>query len=175
MNISSSLQKLKSAVWTPKEAEELDKSKFFKNKSSKSDMKSHYASVDVKFDNIFRQLTQLQEQLTELKHWKSSMSENQSLADQTVSVCEKTPPNATVTVKPLIIPAVTLCRSPVTKSCDENRKVIIEEEEYQEGRPVDDEDDNVHAAKTENRLMLCLLYTSPSPRDRTRSRMPSSA
>ena len=24
-------------------------------------------------------------------------------------------------------------------------------------------------------LMLCLLYTSPSPRDRTRSRMPSSA
>ena len=25
------------------------------------------------------------------------------------------------------------------------------------------------------RLMICLLYTSPSPRDRTRSRMPSSA
>ena len=25
------------------------------------------------------------------------------------------------------------------------------------------------------RLMACLLYTSPSPRDRTRSRMPSSA
>ena len=25
------------------------------------------------------------------------------------------------------------------------------------------------------RLQLCLLYTSPSPRDRTRSRMPSSA
>ena len=25
------------------------------------------------------------------------------------------------------------------------------------------------------RLLLCLLYTSPSPRDRTRSRMPSSA
>ena len=24
-------------------------------------------------------------------------------------------------------------------------------------------------------LMFCLLYTSPSPRDRTRSRMPSSA
>ena len=24
-------------------------------------------------------------------------------------------------------------------------------------------------------LMVCLLYTSPSPRDRTRSRMPSSA
>ena len=26
-----------------------------------------------------------------------------------------------------------------------------------------------------DRLELCLLYTSPSPRDRTRSRMPSSA
>ena len=26
-----------------------------------------------------------------------------------------------------------------------------------------------------NLLKLCLLYTSPSPRDRTRSRMPSSA
>ena len=25
------------------------------------------------------------------------------------------------------------------------------------------------------RIMACLLYTSPSPRDRTRSRMPSSA
>ena len=27
----------------------------------------------------------------------------------------------------------------------------------------------------ENTLYICLLYTSPSPRDRTRSRMPSSA
>jgi len=27
----------------------------------------------------------------------------------------------------------------------------------------------------DNRLLVCLLYTSPSPRDRTRSRMPSSA
>ena len=26
-----------------------------------------------------------------------------------------------------------------------------------------------------NTLQICLLYTSPSPRDRTRSRMPSSA
>ena len=26
-----------------------------------------------------------------------------------------------------------------------------------------------------NSLLFCLLYTSPSPRDRTRSRMPSSA
>ena len=26
-----------------------------------------------------------------------------------------------------------------------------------------------------NKYLICLLYTSPSPRDRTRSRMPSSA
>ena len=29
--------------------------------------------------------------------------------------------------------------------------------------------------QTNDRPMCCLLYTSPSPRDRTRSRMPSSA
>ena len=29
--------------------------------------------------------------------------------------------------------------------------------------------------KTTTLRMICLLYTSPSPRDRTRSRMPSSA
>ena len=29
--------------------------------------------------------------------------------------------------------------------------------------------------KTANTAVSCLLYTSPSPRDRTRSRMPSSA
>ena len=33
--------------------------------------------------------------------------------------------------------------------------------------------DNVY--KTVNVVLTCLLYTSPSPRDRTRSRMPSSA
>ena len=30
-------------------------------------------------------------------------------------------------------------------------------------------------ATKDGELMACLLYTSPSPRDRTRSRMPSSA
>ena len=30
-------------------------------------------------------------------------------------------------------------------------------------------------AKRKDQLRDCLLYTSPSPRDRTRSRMPSSA
>ena len=31
------------------------------------------------------------------------------------------------------------------------------------------------AGRTADRSNICLLYTSPSPRDRTRSRMPSSA
>ena len=36
--------------------------------------------------------------------------------------------------------------------------------------------DDFGAARNESlRLCTCLLYTSPSPRDRTRSRMPSSA
>ena len=30
-------------------------------------------------------------------------------------------------------------------------------------------------ASDSTRMIICLLYTSPSPRDRTRSRMPSSA
>ena len=32
-----------------------------------------------------------------------------------------------------------------------------------------------HVHDAENQFKTCLLYTSPSPRDRTRSRMPSSA
>ena len=31
------------------------------------------------------------------------------------------------------------------------------------------------ATDNDNNIYICLLYTSPSPRDRTRSRMPSSA
>ena len=37
---------------------------------------------------------------------------------------------------------------------------------------VSDVEDNV---QNNDKLLICLLYTSPSPRDRTRSRMPSSA
>ena len=43
---------------------------------------------------------------------------------------------------------------------------------------VEDEADLLHPLEVENFptvLIACLLYTSPSPRDRTRSRMPSSA
>ena len=34
---------------------------------------------------------------------------------------------------------------------------------------------NRYYEKPDNKISICLLYTSPSPRDRTRSRMPSSA
>mgnify|MGYP003306357984 CR=1 FL=1 len=47
------------------------------------------------------------------------------------------------------------------------------------GRVADDEDDDDEDDAALRRLKAkkqrCLLYTSPSPRDRTRSRMPSSA
>ena len=33
----------------------------------------------------------------------------------------------------------------------------------------------VQVVKNDSEVLPCLLYTSPSPRDRTRSRMPSSA
>ena len=38
-----------------------------------------------------------------------------------------------------------------------------------------DEDYNPRFRKMRKKVCPCLLYTSPSPRDRTRSRMPSSA
>ena len=36
-------------------------------------------------------------------------------------------------------------------------------------------DNHGSEATNDNNFLICLLYTSPSPRDRTRSRMPSSA
>ena len=43
--------------------------------------------------------------------------------------------------------------------------------------PTDLTEDNVFGwcLENNNQFEICLLYTSPSPRDRTRSRMPSSA
>ena len=37
------------------------------------------------------------------------------------------------------------------------------------------EQNSAYNARVNDRILACLLYTSPSPRDRTRSRMPSSA
>ena len=73
---------------------------------------------------------------------------------------------------------------------DNNRRravtdaVVTRHKRYTSGYPSDDLTIDVDAeikrlqletAKTKQRLAGCLLYTSPSPRDRTRSRMPSSA
>ena len=38
-----------------------------------------------------------------------------------------------------------------------------------------DEQIDLHGKTREEAIMICLLYTSPSPRDRQKSRMPSSA
>ena len=43
------------------------------------------------------------------------------------------------------------------------------------GDKYDASDVNSIYEHTEGKFNYCLLYTSPSPRDRTRSRMPSSA
>ena len=37
------------------------------------------------------------------------------------------------------------------------------------------DDANINQEAMGNKLLICLLYTSPSPRDTERSRMPSSA
>ena len=51
---------------------------------------------------------------------------------------------------------------------EDDSEVIEESSEEQQASSDEDSDD-------EQELRDCLLYTSPSPRDRTRSRMPSSA
>ena len=48
----------------------------------------------------------------------------------------------------------------------------IDEEDWFETDP---SSDTKHQLQEKTKLFACLLYTSPSPRDRTRSRMPSSA
>ena len=51
-------------------------------------------------------------------------------------------------------------------------RVLLDEIEYIEGKGIDPKlmvSDRAHV------IMPCLLYTSPSPRDRQKSRMPSSA
>ena len=43
------------------------------------------------------------------------------------------------------------------------------------GARVDLTENRVYSLSEGSENLICLLYTSPSPRDRTRSRMPSSA
>ena len=55
---------------------------------------------------------------------------------------------------------------------------IIKNAENRIYRESDSDDNRFYATSnlvTGSRYVTCLLYTSPSPRDRTRSRMPSSA
>ena len=58
-------------------------------------------------------------------------------------------------------------------------KMILESAKVSEDKKVsewsDDDTANVRSAVSQLIIEGCLLYTSPSPRDRTRSRMPSSA
>ena len=44
-----------------------------------------------------------------------------------------------------------------------------------DGEPINPEVQDMSVIRREKIGFVCLLYTSPSPRDRTRSRMPSSA
>ena len=50
-------------------------------------------------------------------------------------------------------------------------KVYVEKQVYVNH----DDDDNTAADKIHDQMWTCLLYTSPSPRDKRQSRMPSSA
>ena len=59
---------------------------------------------------------------------------------------------------------VVLCRDPGSSLLGERLRDLL----------LDKHDINI-ARRSEMFLYICLLYTSPSPRDRTRSRMPSSA
>ena len=56
----------------------------------------------------------------------------------------------------------------------ENNQLIdkLEQNEFVEKLPLDSFDDSTFES---NASRSCLLYTSPSPRDRQKSRMPSSA
>ena len=59
-------------------------------------------------------------------------------------------------------------KSPALKACPERRGVCTRVYTSTPKKPNS-------ALRKVARVRFCLLYTSPSPRDRTRSRMPSSA
>ena len=64
---------------------------------------------------------------------------------------------------------------------DQKTPVTINDKEYfvedltQEAKMLIDHVNDFDRKLSVNQFTACLLYTSPSPRDRTRSRMPSSA
>ena len=66
---------------------------------------------------------------------------------------------------------------------DERQTLILEDEKYFVDELSEDAQDivkllqhlNPQAEEAKKQYLICLLYTSPSPRDRQKSRMPSSA
>ena len=71
----------------------------------------------------------------------------------------------------LIRNAVASCTNTITEMDFMAKRFAIAVDTYLDGRDVFEGLSNFN----DNDLHACLLYTSPSPRDRTRSRMPSSA
>ena len=63
-------------------------------------------------------------------------------------------------------------RATIGKSAEETRKTDLQQEQFRRYKENRDFQQSRNPPNTPN---TCLLYTSPSPRDRTRSRMPSSA
>ena len=59
--------------------------------------------------------------------------------------------------------------------------IYLQRENMREGYPLENEEGDLSANQgpyggpSETKTFTCLLYTSPSPRDRQKSRMPSSA
>ena len=58
---------------------------------------------------------------------------------------------------------------------DEAKDEEVDETKDEEVEETKDEDEKTNEEFDLDEFEVCLLYTSPSPRDRTRSRMPSSA
>ena len=64
---------------------------------------------------------------------------------------------------------------PVTVLLLDDLKVVARRTMEKDGYTAVQPGSGLAKAKNVSKPMSCLLYTSPSPRDRTRSRMPSSA
>ena len=66
-------------------------------------------------------------------------------------------------------------RESIKNSPSDNSSTEEEEEEEKEVENEERNDDNDNPVDNKTKIKTCLLYTSPSPRDRQKSRMPSSA
>ena len=83
-------------------------------------------------------------------------------------------PNASMEQKSSIARAETAARVEVIKAIGETAAQSVKDNPDL-ARALMERSANEEFFKLENKEKICLLYTSPSPRDRTRSRMPSSA